>query len=190
MKKQCNSNAPCPCGSTHSYSDCCKIYHDGAPIPNALAMLRARYSAHCLMLIDFVLNTVHPHFKEDLPEASAREHTEQCMKNILWLSLEVHNSGTLPTKEVDEIAREFATYSLKYKTLGKDLSTPEKEFHTQHTSYFEYFNGTLYYTTDLDKLVNRTPARSEKLTGRNEACPCGSGKKYKKCCIHKSIEGA
>jgi len=21
--------------------------------------------------------------------------------------------------------------------------------------------------------------------GRNDACPCGSGKKYKKCCINK-----
>ena len=26
------------------------------------------------------------------------------------------------------------------------------------------------------------PARSKKNAGRNEACPCGSGKKYKKCC--------
>ncbi|MCK7579691.1 MAG: SEC-C domain-containing protein [Chromatiales bacterium] len=25
------------------------------------------------------------------------------------------------------------------------------------------------------------PVRSEKV-GRNEPCPCGSGKKYKKCC--------
>jgi preprotein translocase subunit SecA len=24
--------------------------------------------------------------------------------------------------------------------------------------------------------------RKEKKIGRNEACPCGSGKKYKKCC--------
>lgn len=24
--------------------------------------------------------------------------------------------------------------------------------------------------------------RSEKKTGRNDPCPCGSGKKYKKCC--------
>jgi len=24
-------------------------------------------------------------------------------------------------------------------------------------------------------------------TGRNEACPCGSGKKYKKCCLGQSI---
>jgi len=26
------------------------------------------------------------------------------------------------------------------------------------------------------------PAKSSKLAGRNETCPCGSGKKYKKCC--------
>lgn len=29
-----------------------------------------------------------------------------------------------------------------------------------------------------------TPARVEKI-GRNELCPCGSGKKYKKCCLGK-----
>ena len=26
------------------------------------------------------------------------------------------------------------------------------------------------------------PITSEKKIGRNEPCPCGSGKKYKKCC--------
>ena len=30
--------------------------------------------------------------------------------------------------------------------------------------------------------AKKEPARSEKMTGRNEACPCGSGKKYKNCC--------
>lgn len=29
--------------------------------------------------------------------------------------------------------------------------------------------------------VRKTPSRSSKI-GRNESCPCGSGKKYKKCC--------
>ncbi|WP_050988031.1 SEC-C metal-binding domain-containing protein [Thiothrix nivea] len=28
------------------------------------------------------------------------------------------------------------------------------------------------------------PAVSQKLVGRNDPCPCGSGKKYKKCCLH------
>ncbi|MCL2360748.1 MAG: SEC-C metal-binding domain-containing protein [Defluviitaleaceae bacterium] len=29
---------------------------------------------------------------------------------------------------------------------------------------------------------SHTVVRNEAKTGRNEACPCGSGKKYKKCC--------
>jgi len=28
----------------------------------------------------------------------------------------------------------------------------------------------------------REPVKSQKTTGRNESCPCGSGKKFKKCC--------
>ena len=31
----------------------------------------------------------------------------------------------------------------------------------------------------------RQPARKEQKVGRNEPCPCGSGKKYKKCCANK-----
>lgn len=31
--------------------------------------------------------------------------------------------------------------------------------------------------------AERKPTRSEKV-GRNEPCPCGSGKKHKKCCAH------
>jgi len=29
------------------------------------------------------------------------------------------------------------------------------------------------------------PYRREKLPGRNEKCPCGSGKKAKRCCLDK-----
>lgn len=35
----------------------------------------------------------------------------------------------------------------------------------------------------LPSLDNKTYKRSKKKVGRNELCPCGSGKKYKKCCI-------
>ncbi|HNV85944.1 MAG TPA: SEC-C metal-binding domain-containing protein [Candidatus Omnitrophota bacterium] len=28
-----------------------------------------------------------------------------------------------------------------------------------------------------------TPYRAEHQAGRNDPCPCGSGKKYKKCCL-------
>ena len=29
------------------------------------------------------------------------------------------------------------------------------------------------------------PQRSQKKVGRNDPCPCGSGKKYKRCCKHE-----
>jgi uncharacterized protein len=29
-----------------------------------------------------------------------------------------------------------------------------------------------------------TVIRSEPKVGRNDPCPCGSGKKFKKCCLH------
>ena len=37
--------------------------------------------------------------------------------------------------------------------------------------------------TDLTRLLNPPkPIVTEKKAGRNEPCPCGSGKKYKNCC--------
>ena len=33
--------------------------------------------------------------------------------------------------------------------------------------------------------VKKTPIRKDKKVGPNDPCPCGSGKKYKKCCMHK-----
>ncbi len=37
--------------------------------------------------------------------------------------------------------------------------------------------------SELERLLNPPrPVVSDSRPGRNEACPCGSGKKYKKCC--------
>ena len=40
-------------------------------------------------------------------------------------------------------------------------------------------------TSAPDKSVKQQPVRSEKKAGPNDPCPCGSGKKYKKCCMQK-----
>ncbi|MEG2597224.1 MAG: SEC-C metal-binding domain-containing protein, partial [Oscillospiraceae bacterium] len=34
---------------------------------------------------------------------------------------------------------------------------------------------------DSDTSIKKQPIHSKKI-GRNDPCPCGSGKKYKKCC--------
>ena len=36
-----------------------------------------------------------------------------------------------------------------------------------------------------DGTVKNQPVKSAKKAGPNDPCPCGSGKKYKKCCMHK-----
>ena len=36
-----------------------------------------------------------------------------------------------------------------------------------------------------ESVVKKQPVRSDKKAGPNDPCPCGSGKKYKKCCMQK-----
>jgi preprotein translocase subunit SecA len=40
----------------------------------------------------------------------------------------------------------------------------------------------LVFNLSGDEERPQEPAKSQKVAGRNDACPCGSGKKYKKCC--------
>jgi len=40
----------------------------------------------------------------------------------------------------------------------------------------------LDFSSKLDSLLK--PIKAERKIGRNEKCPCGSGKKYKKCCLN------
>ena len=47
----------------------------------------------------------------------------------------------------------------------------------------ETSNGIINMTTNEGKNEGkRQPIKVEKKIGRNEPCPCGSGKKYKNCC--------
>ena len=55
------------------------------------------------------------------------------------------------------------------RTKPRDFSTSDEAWSSQHQDY------------DSARVVPVTP-RSEKI-GRNEPCLCGSGKKYKKCCM-------
>jgi len=38
--------------------------------------------------------------------------------------------------------------------------------------------------TDIERVIlAREPSRAAPKIGRNDLCPCGSGKKFKKCCV-------
>lgn len=42
-----------------------------------------------------------------------------------------------------------------------------------------------YYELEADEAIPQLPQRSAASARRNDPCPCGSGLKYKKCCINK-----
>ncbi len=50
------------------------------------------------------------------------------------------------------------------------------------------FSKTLGYIEEEERGKGR-PKINAKNIGRNEPCPCGSGKKYKKCCMGVSERG-
>lgn len=55
--------------------------------------------------------------------------------------------------------------------LKSRRSTPQPEY-------------KLVFRDGIPLRVKKTPGKKKKI-GRNEPCPCGSGKKYKKCCLNK-----
>jgi len=71
---------------------------------------------------------------------------------------------TVPTKKrLKEVTALFEGKGWKYK-IELDPDKPED-------------------IADLTRLLNPPkPAVAEKKVGRNEPCPCGSGKKFKNCC--------
>lgn len=74
-----------------------------------------------------------------------------------------------------------AVVSVKTKKRMKEL---EKTFKENDWHYsIELDRDKPEDITDLEILLNPVKTRVvEKKVGRNEPCPCGSGKKYKKCC--------
>lgn len=46
----------------------------------------------------------------------------------------------------------------------------------------DYYETVLENQMVTDQIRKKEPYINENKTGRNELCPCGSGKKYKYCC--------
>ena len=68
-----------------------------------------------------------------------------------------------------------------------DLTNSTDEHAAEKMKQFEDSVITGDQLAQIRALYNRRPkqlVRKYKKIGRNEPCPCGSGKKYKKCCMN------
>lgn len=87
----------CPCSPDRDYAGCCAPLHAGAPAPDAVALMRSRYSAYALGRHGYVLATWH---------ASTRPAALEPDAAVRWLGLEVRGHvADGDTAEVDFVAR-------------------------------------------------------------------------------------
>ena len=86
--------------------------------------------------------------------------------------------GTMIFSGVDTGKEAKGTWEDGQQKQNRELRTLESVC-VQHE--IDHLNGMRI----LDRAQELTIRRTEPKIGRNEKCPCGSGKKYKKCCIGK-----
>jgi SEC-C motif-containing protein len=157
----------CPCGSGAAFAACCRPVITGerqARTPEEL--MRARYSAYATSEIDFLLASLHPDERSDFDAKSTRAWAERAQ----WRGLTIlATSGGGPDDEEGEV--EFVA--------AYDEKGVRQEHHELAT--FKRAGGAWYFENGRTPSVKQVVRDAPKI-GRNEPCPCGSGKKHKKCC--------
>ena len=72
------------------------------------------------------------------------------------------------------------------KSIIRVLFRVERVTNTDMERYAQKEKKKLTYSSGKEPAKNEPVKRDNKKVGRNSPCPCGSGKKYKKCCGAKS----
>ena len=157
----------CPCGSTRTYEECCGLLIKGErPAVTAEQVMRSRYSAYVKVETDYLFSTTHP----DHRQGYDHKGTKLWAENSQWEGLEIlGTSGGGPEDSEGEV--EFIAC---YREKGL-----KKQYH--ENAHFKKENG-IWYFTEGAAVAPKPIIRTEPKVGRNDPCPCGSGKKFKKCC--------
>ncbi len=143
----------------------CLPFLRGEAVPQTAGdMMASRYIAYSTGDVDYILATHDPATRDE----TDREATEEWAKTARFHGLSILSSKAGGPSD-DEGEVEFIAL---YEQAGR-----EHEHHERST--FRRIEGKWYF---VDAKVLRDPVRrAEPKVGRNDPCPCGSGKKYKKC---------
>lgn len=147
----------CPCGSGEAYAACCQPYHRGKAAPAPEALMRSRFSAFVLNLPGYVTATWHP---------STRPQSLDLTDSPAWASLQVLASDDAVKGSENQGRVHFRAVFRAGPNWG----------YLEEDSSFIREAGRWYYLSGDTREGMLKP-------GRNEPCPCGSGRKYKACCL-------
>jgi SEC-C motif domain protein len=129
-------------------------------------VMRSRFTAHVIG------DEAHLH-RTYLPTASqpyvAEAETGQPME---WTRLVIHSHE--PEVKPDMSYVDFTAY---YNEGGREQAMHEK-------SEFLRVKGEWIFNRPIRQ--GPAPVKTAVKVGRNDPCPCGSGKKYKQCCLAKA----
>ncbi|SNY50641.1 SEC-C motif-containing protein [Arsukibacterium tuosuense] len=155
----------CYCCSGLLFSKCCQPLLEGtATADSCLQLMRSRYSAYCSKNIEYIFQSYHPEQREANSKAQIEEFADTV--HFVGLTISDWSQSQAPlhgdSGSVSFVARYI--FSNKLETLT------EKSRFTLNDRWY-YYDGEIAASTVLN-------------IGRNDRCPCGSGKKFKQCIVH------
>lgn len=160
----------CPCGSGLPFEECCEPYLLGrAKAPTATALMRARYSAYAFGSVDFLYQSSGPRVRAEFDAEGCKRWSE----SSVWTGMEILKTEGGGEDDSEGTVEFIARYTSKQKDSG--------EFEHHEISQFKKIDGEWRFI-DGEMIGPKPQTRETPKIGRNDPCPCGSGKKYKKCC--------
>ena len=157
----------CPCKSGKTFGECCGPIIAGtakADCPEAL--MRARYTSYVTGDIDFLKSSATAAVQAEFDENASRAWS----KAAEWHGLEIIRTERGGAADAEGVVEFRALYSAR----GEFCNHHEVSQFVREDGEWKFADG---------ELVGETPiVRESPKINRNDPCPCGSGKKYKKCC--------
>ncbi len=178
----------CFCGQPKRYQDCCQPCHSGlGPAKTAEQLMRSRFSAYVLQLVPYIAKTYYPAVQstEAIAEIAA------FAGDAHFLALQVLASGDSPAIDAGQFpvlpppvnlstVNDLLTAqpALSYVHFKVWFLIADKLHLLEEHSRFVRIDGHWHY---VDGVLLPHPVLK---IGRNDLCPCGSGKKFKACRPH------
>ena len=161
----------CPCKSGKKFGECCgPIIAGAAPAETAEALMRARYSSYVTGDIMFLKTSATKAVQEEFVE----DETRAWSQTAEWHGLEIIATEKGQKDDADGVVEFRALYSAN----GEFKNHHERSQFVREDGEWKFSDG---------EMVGEKPiVRAQPKVGRNDLCPCGSGKKYKKCCGAKA----
>ncbi len=157
----------CSCGSGKLFELCCEPVLTGQrPAATAEELMRARFTAHVAHNFRFLHDSHRPTAGKPYVE-------EEGVPAMHWTKLVVHSH---------EIGRDEDQAFVDFSAYGTEEGV-EKVLHEK--AEFLRVGGAWLYNREARLGPAPFKATAPKV-GRNDPCPCGSGKKYKQCCLGKA----